>query len=265
MRAAESTGVRTSPYARKLARQLGVDVSKISGQTELHADAILDAARRSPTPDTDGGAVASPAWPSHVRELVARNMIKSLETPTFRVVAQLPARPAMNAAQALNVSFTLMLARAGALAVKENPLFNCAYTPEGLAPRRHVNVGIAVDTPDGLIAAVLRDVAERPLAQLSTDWRSLRDRVHTRRLTLEDCNGATFYLSNLGTFPVVHSFDAVLPRGAAAILCVGSADGERTAFTLGCDHRVVAGADAARFLQSFAQLLADPGRLSSPP
>jgi pyruvate dehydrogenase E2 component (dihydrolipoamide acetyltransferase) len=263
VRPANSAGVRASPYARRLAQQLGVDVSKIEGQAEVHADAILDAARRAPPTAPGTGPVQGAAWPSHVRELVARNMIKSLETPMFRIVAHLPAGPAMKAAKALNISFTLLLARAGALAVKANPLFNSVYTPQGLAPRRQVNVGIAVDTPDGLVAAVLRDVANRALAQLSTDWRSLRERVDNRRLRLEDCNGATFYLSNLGTFPVVHSFDAVLPRGAAAILCVGAADGERAVFTLGCDHRVVAGADAARFLQSFAQLLADPSRLSN--
>ncbi len=261
---ATSAAVRASPYARRLARQLGVDMSTIaSGPADVHADSVLDAARQVNSPGPRTGGQQRAAWPSHVRELVARNMIKSLETPTFRIVAQLPAAPLVQAAKALNASFTLLLARAAALAVKGNPLFNSLYTPEGLAPRQQVNVGIAVDTPDGLVAAVLRDVADRPLAELSADWRGLKDRVNNRRLRLEDCNGATFYLSNLGTFPVVHSFDAILPRGAAAILCVGAADGERTVFTLGCDHRVVAGADAARFMQSFAQLLADPGRLSA--
>jgi pyruvate dehydrogenase E2 component (dihydrolipoamide acetyltransferase) len=66
-------------------------------------------------------------------------------------------------------------------------------------------------------------------------------------------------------FSVVHSFDAVLPLGAAAILCVAAADGERTSFTLSCDHRVLAGAEAARFLQTLAEYLADPSRLTGMP
>ena len=127
-------------------------------------------------------------------------------------------------------------------------MFNAVYTPKGLALRERVDVAIAVDTPEGLIAPVIRDVAARPLSELAADWRDVHAKASSRRLSLQDYEGATFYLSNLGMFSVVHSFDAVLPLGAAAILCVAAPDGERTSFTLGCDHRVLAGADAARFL-----------------
>jgi pyruvate dehydrogenase E2 component (dihydrolipoamide acetyltransferase) len=140
-------------------------------------------------------------------------------------------------------------------------LFNALYTPEGFALRERVDIAIAVDTPEGLVAPVIRDVAARPLPELAADWRDIRERALSRRLSARDYQGATFYLSNLGMFSVVHSFDAVLPPGAAAILCVAAADGERTSFTLGCDHRVVAGADAARFLQTFAGYLENPRRL----
>jgi pyruvate dehydrogenase E2 component (dihydrolipoamide acetyltransferase) len=199
---------------------------------------------------------------SSVREAVARNMIDSLATPTFRVTAELALAALKKAADDTRTSFTVLLARACAVTITAHPLFNAIYTPDGLAMRERVDVGIAVDTPDGLIAAVLRDVAKRPLAALSEDWRSLRDRVSSRRLMPEDYKGATFYLSNLGTFPVVHSFDAVLPLGAAAILCVAAADGDRTSLTLGCDHRVVSGADAARFLQTLSERVAAPAKLA---
>ncbi|MGA3308377.1 MAG: 2-oxo acid dehydrogenase subunit E2 [Xanthobacteraceae bacterium] len=199
---------------------------------------------------------------SSVREAVARNMIDSLATPTFRVTAELALAALKKAADDTRTSFTVLLARACAVTITAHPLFNAIYTPDGLAMRERVDVGIAVDTPDGLIAAVLRDVAKRPLAALSEDWRSLRDKVSSRRLMPEDYKGATFYLSNLGTFPVVHSFDAVLPLGAAAILCVAAADGDRTSLTLGCDHRVVSGADAARFLQTLSERVAAPAKLA---
>jgi pyruvate dehydrogenase E2 component (dihydrolipoyllysine-residue acetyltransferase) len=258
-----ATTVRASPYARRLAEQLGVDLRKVvSGQADVHADAILNTARRPPMPNLDAGPPYSIASPSSVRESVARNMIQSLATPTFRVVARLDVGPLRKAAADAQISFTLLLARAGALSVKANPLFNAAYTPEGLAMRQRVDVGIAVDTPDGLIAVVLRDVTECPVSQLTADWQALRDKVNSRRLKPTDYEGATFYLSNLGTFPVVHSFDAVIPLGAAAILSVGAAEEGRASFTLSCDHRVVAGADAARFFQSFAQFLADPSTVA---
>lgn len=139
------------------------------------------------------------------------------------------------------------------------------YTPEGFVLREQVNVAIAVDTPDGLVAPVIRDVAGHPLAQLALEWRTVREKALSHRLSAQDYQGATFYLSNLGMFSVVHSFDAVLPLGAAAILCVAAADGKRTSFTLVCDHRVLAGADAARFLQALAEYLANPSRLSQTP
>jgi len=250
---ATTPGARMSPYARRLAQQREM-------RSIAKPAAPLNTAPSLATPSTDlaGGQASGIAWPSLLRESMAQNMIKSLATPTFHVAAQLSVGPLKKVLAEGALSLTLLLARAAALAVKANPLFNAAYTPEGLALRQRVDVGIAIDTPDGLIAAVLRDVAERPLAQLGTDWRTLRDRISSRRLAPQDYQGATFYLSNLGTFSVVRSFDAVLPVGATAILCVGAAENDRVIFTLGCDHRVVAGADAARFLQSFAQLLADP-------
>lgn len=249
----QKPGPRLSPYARRMAREHQSE----AGQP-VATSTIAPGQSQSQTPPA-AGPPDRIAWPSSLRESVAQNMIKGWATPTFHVTVQLSVGALKQAVAQGQISLTLLLARAAALAVKANPLFNAAYTPEGLARRERVDVGIAVDTSDGLIAAVLRDVAERPLAQLASDWRTLRDRVNSRRLLPQDYQGATFYLSNLGTFPVVRSFDAVLPVGATAILCVGAAENERVIFTLGCDHRVVAGADAARFLQSFAQLLADPG------
>jgi len=255
--------VRASPYARRVAQELGVDLTKTaSGHGDVHADAILGAVRRSPLPDLDAGPPYRIERTTSLREAVARSMIDSLATPTFRVTAPLQLAPLRKKAESAQMSFTLLLARACALTVRAHPLFNAVYTPDGLAMRERIDIGIAVDTPDGLIAAVLRDVAERPLSALAADWSALRGKVNSRRLSPEDYRGATFYLSNLGTFPIVHSFDAVLPLGAAAILCVAAAEASSTSVTLVCDHRVVSGADGARFLQTLSEFLADPSALT---
>ncbi len=243
--------VRASPYARRLAQQMGVDLTKVTSD-EVHAESIMEAAAAPPSRVRRA---------SSVREALARNMTASLATPVFRVTARLELAPLLAASKDTGTSLTLLLARACALTVKAHSLFNAVYTTEGLLLREQVDVAIAVDTPDGLVAPVIRDVAGRPLAQLSAEWRNVREKALSHRLSAQDYQGATFYLSNLGMFSVVHSFDAVLPLGAAAILCVAAADGERTSFTLGCDHRIVAGADAARFLQTFAEHLANPSRL----
>jgi len=198
---------------------------------------------------------------SSLREAVARNMITSAATPSFRVTAQLPLEALTEAAKERQQSLTLLLARACALTIAAHPLFNAAYTPDGLARRDRIDVGIAVDSGDGLITPVLRDAAGRSCAALAQDWNSLRDKVKSRRLMPADYSGATFYLSDLGVFSVVYAFDSIIPLGASAILSVAASRRQGTFFTLTCDHRVVFGADAARFLETLGQQLQDPGKL----
>jgi pyruvate dehydrogenase E2 component (dihydrolipoamide acetyltransferase) len=132
-----------------------------------------------------------------------------------------------------------------------------------IAQRDQVDIGIAMDTPEGLITPVLRNVGERPLASLEGDWNALRDKVKSRKLTPQDYRGATFYISDLGTYPVVQSFDSLIPLGASAILSIAAAREEGAMYTLTCDHRVVFGADGARFLTTLKGWLADPARLFS--
>ena len=90
-------------------------------------------------------------------------MIASAAAPTFHVTAQLSLTPLMNWAKDKKLSFTMMLARACARAISENPLFNASYTDEGLAHFDQIDIGIAVDMPDGLITPVLRDVGRRTI------------------------------------------------------------------------------------------------------
>jgi pyruvate dehydrogenase E2 component (dihydrolipoamide acetyltransferase) len=198
---------------------------------------------------------------SSLREAVARNMIASAAAPTFRVTAQLPLEPLARAAKEKQQSLTLLLARACALTILAHPLFNAAYTPDGLARRERVDIGIAVDNGDGLITPVLRDAAGRSSAELANDWSGLREKVKTRRLVPADYSGATFYLSDLGVFSVVDAFDSIVPIGASAILSVAASRPQGASFTLACDHRVVFGADAARFLGTLRDQLKEPGRL----
>jgi len=198
---------------------------------------------------------------SSLREAVARNMIASAAAPTFRVTAQLPLESLVRAARERQQSLTLLLARACALTIVAHPLFNAAYTPDGLARRERVDIGIAVDNGDGLITPVLRDATGRSLAELAKDWSGLREKVKSRRLAPAEYSGATFYLSDLGVFFVVEAFDSIVPIGASAILSVAASRPRGAFFTLACDHRVVFGADAARFLETLRQQLEEPGKL----
>lgn len=198
---------------------------------------------------------------SALREAVARTMIAGAATPTFRVTAQLTLEPLITVSQDRHLPLSLLLARTCALTIAVHPLFNAVYTPEGLAKRDRIDVAIAVDDGNGLITPVLRDAAVRPLADLAADWARMRDQARTRRLAPAHYSGATFYLSNLGVFPVVCTFDSIIPPGASAILSVAASKAQGALCTLACDHRVVFGADAARFLATLEELLKDPEKL----
>ena len=259
-------GIPASPYARGLARDLGMDLSTVTPGPSgiVTAAEVLVAAVAPPQPNLDDGPDYELQPPSPMQRAVANNMQAAAATPSFRVGARLSLAPLQALAHETGHSLTLLLARACALTVEAHPQFNAVYTPRGLARRERIDVGIAVDVPRGLVTPVLRDVARRPIEELDGDWRDLKRRAQGRaedgrRLHPRDYRGATFYLSNLGTFAEVNRFDAVVPLGAAAILAVAAMqDDGLCEFTLSCDHRVVYGADAARFLQTLAQLLGAP-------
>jgi pyruvate dehydrogenase E2 component (dihydrolipoamide acetyltransferase) len=261
--AASFAGRRSEDPAARPADAFTDDLTKsAAGQTAtLPASKMAGASQPPLQPGLEAGPPYRVERASSLREAVARTMIAGVMTPTFRVTVQLPLGPVMKIAKEQQTSLTLLLARACALSVSSHPLFNSAYTPDGLAQRERIDIGIAVDSPEGLITPVLRDTARRPLAELSSDWHMLREKVKSRRLVPADYRGATFYLSDLGTFPLIYAFDSIIPPGASAILSVAAAQPETALATLSCDHRVVFGADAARFLQTLNDWLSKPATL----
>jgi pyruvate dehydrogenase E2 component (dihydrolipoamide acetyltransferase) len=252
-----------SPHARALAMKLGIDLAAVTPGKDGHiqAEEVLAVAHQSPTLNLDAGPPYRLEPLSLMQQAVVRNMIATLTTPTFRTTASLSLESLKKITKQHKLSLTLLLAYVCALTIKANPQFNAVYTPEGMAHRERVDVGIAVDVAGGLLTPVLRDAAERPVDELAEDWRILKDKINRQRLVQEDYEGASFYLSNLGLFPVVHSFDALVPLGAAAILAIGAEQDGHYLFTLSCDHRVVSGADSARFLTTLQDYLQHPDKL----
>jgi pyruvate dehydrogenase E2 component (dihydrolipoamide acetyltransferase) len=196
--------------------------------------------------------------PRLLRRVVAATVSRALAAPQFRISTQVDLTGLKDYAARRKASFTLLIARACALTVREQPDFNAAWTADGLARRERVDVAIAMEAEHGLLSPVVRDVAGRSFAQLSEDWRALKENVERHRMAPEAYRGGTFYVSNLGMFPGIVQFDAIVPPGAAAILAVAAPGGQGTLLTLTCDHRVVFGADAARFLAALAERLARP-------
>lgn len=251
-------GALISPYARALAADLDMDLRQIAPGPDgvIHASQILAAILSPQDVDLRMGPPYQMEKPSALRAAVARNMSATLHTPTFLISSRFDLASLQKVAKDNKWSFTLLLGRVCALTVAEDPWFNHVWTSQGLARRQRVDLGIAVDTGDGLITPVLRDAAGRTLPELAEDWRILLGKVKKGRIAPNDYQGASFYLSNLGVFPEIERFNAIVPTGSAAILAVAATGRDGlTDFTLSCDHRVIFGADAARFLQRLGKRL----------
>ena len=256
-----ASGLPATPYARGLASDLQIPLGTLSPAQDglIHARQVIEAALGRQDPDLSHAPPSRLRPPTAMESAVARNMVETRGTPVFHLTARFSLAPLVQAAKARDLSLTLALARACALAVSRVPRVNSLWTRQGILERERIDVGVAVDTGEGLVTPILRDAGGRPLSELREDWRILKQKAKLGRLAPEDYSGGTFYLSNLGTFPEVLSFDAILPSTAGAILAVAAPDETGSVhMTLACDHRTLYGAHAARFMGALASLLPTP-------
>lgn len=156
------------------------------------------------------------------------------------------------------------LVRASALALREHPEVNASYVDGFVERHGRVNVGVAVAIPGGLVVPAVYDADAKSPAEIARDVRDLAARAAARKLDRYVLADATFSVSNLGMFGV-EEFDAVLNPPQAAIVAVGSVQQGRLRLTLGCDHRVLTGAEGAEFLRTLVARLEDPDGLVAPP
>ncbi len=252
---------RATPYARGLASDLQIPLDTLAPGADglIHARQVLEAALGRQDPDLSHAPPSRRRPPTAMESAVARNMLETRGTPLFHLTSRFSLEPLTLAAKSREISLTLALVRASALAVAQFPRVNSLWTRQGLLERERIDVGVAVDTGEGLVTPILRDAGARPMDELREDWRILKQKALLGRLTPEDYSGGTFYLSNLGTHPEVLSFDAILPPTASAILAVAApAEGGTVHMTLACDHRTLYGAHAARFMGALGKLLEAP-------
>ncbi|KAI3464407.1 hypothetical protein Pfo_021070 [Paulownia fortunei] len=285
--------VVASPYAKKLAKDLGVDLKGVVGSgpngrvVAKDVEAALAAAKVS-----GGGAtvVASEAAkPSGVelgsvvpfttmQSAVSRNMVESLAVPTFRVGYTITT-DALDALykkiKSKGVTMTALLAKATALALVKHPVVNSSCRDgKSFTYNSHINIAVAVAIDGGLITPVLQDADKIDIYSLSRKWKELVDKARAKQLQPNEYTTGTFTLSNLGMFGV-DRFDAILPPGTGAIMAVGASQptivgtkdgriGMKTQMQVNvtADHRVIYGADLAAFLQTLAKIIEDPKDLT---
>ena len=277
---AAPAGAKISPKARRLAREYNVDISRVRGtgpEGAITTDDVLAAA--------EPAAAAVPAKPtlSSVARLMAERTTESWTTaPHFYLAREVDAG-ALNAARArlapvlekdrgVRLSHTDLLVALAGRVLARHPRLNGSWTGSSVRLNPEIGVGVAVAVEDGVVAVVIPNADKARLGAISGQLREKAERARAGRLHPADISGATFTISNLGMYGV-DAFHAIITPPQAAILAVGriadrvvAVNGQPAVrpmmtLTLSCDHRVVDGAQAAKFLHDLAEAIANPDSL----
>jgi pyruvate dehydrogenase E2 component (dihydrolipoamide acetyltransferase) len=277
-----TTVPQISPKARRLAKELSVDIGQIRGTgpdgTITAEDVQAFASGAKPTGTAAAAPTAEPL--SQVARLMAERTTQSwTSVPHFFLVRDVDATELVEAhrrfgqgidkSQAPSITDVLISVVARVLA--KHPRMNSGWTGSGIQVNPDVNVSVAMAVKDGVVGAVIHKADAKKIADLSSERRELTERARAGRLRPADITGGTFTVSNLGMYKV-DAFSAIITPPQAAVLAVGSVsdrvvpvDGKPgirpvMTMTLSSDHRVVDGARAAEFLSDLANAIREPGK-----
>jgi pyruvate dehydrogenase E2 component (dihydrolipoamide acetyltransferase) len=307
--------VRSSPAARRLARELGVDIAQVQGSgrggrisekdvqafhdEQLRIDATPLARRMAeeeglsladiPGSGPDGriieddvlrvldGRPGAGVLPfAGMRQAIAETMVDSLRTMAqltltshADVTALVSLRDRLRRRWEVPLSYTDLIVKAVALALREHPLLNSTLMGEEIVLHDEVNIGLAVALEQGLIVPVVREADKRSVLEIHGMLHDLAERARGGQLTVDEVSGGTFTLTNLGIYRV-DTFTPIVKPPEVAILGVGRIDEHltlakgqvtarsRMALSLTIDHRVVDGAPGAAFLETVLEFLEEP-------
>jgi pyruvate dehydrogenase E2 component (dihydrolipoamide acetyltransferase) len=261
--------VAASPKARRLAHERGIDLATLRGSGPAGAIIAADI-------PTDASVLRPSSAVSNVWRVMAERMVQSWTTaPHFYLVREVNAsrliawRESVSKRTQAKVTFTDLLIKIVAVALRQHPRINVSWNEGAIIQQPDVNIGIAVAIDDGLIVPVVPHADTLSIAEIAARRQDVVTRAQAGKLRLDDVQGGTFTLSNLGMYGV-DAFHAIVNPPQAAILAVGriaervvAVQGQPTVqpmltLTLSCDHRVVDGARGAQFLSAVADLIEEP-------
>ncbi len=282
--------LKASPLARRAAEEAGIDLAQVRGTgpdgriTKRDLDNYLREqqlfrVRRLVSPDK--GALGSHEELSRMRKTIANRMAASKrEIPHFYVTVEIDMEEAVRLKGSLaqaelfdqDITYNDIIVKGTALALSRYPRINASYENDGLTIRPQINIGVAVAVEDGLIVPVIRECERLSLPEIARASHRLVGKAARGGFTADELSGATFTISNMGMLGIEH-FAAVINPPQAAILAVSAikdrpvvrngqlAVGKTMMVTLSCDHRIVDGVVAGRFLQELKRFLENPATL----
>lgn len=284
--------VFASPYAKKLAEQKGVNLSEVSGTGPRGRVIAADVQEFTPKEAPKSAPQPIPQAPStsafedipltQMRKIIAQRLSLSKDTiPHYYVTVEcevdklLSLRTKLNKFSTSKISVNDMIIKAASLASVQVPCTNSSWQGDFIRQFKNVDMSVAVSTPKGLITPIIKNANVKGLQQIAAESKDLATRARDGKLKLDEFQGGTFSVSNMGMFGVAH-FCAIINPPQACILAIGASqkrvvpndnakEGESPfrvanvlAVTLSSDHRVVDGADAAVWGQHFKKYIENP-------
>ena len=278
--------LKASPLAKVIAKEKGIDLSKVNGSGEDGRIVKKDienvnaaTAASAPAKVYTGTEAFTDVKVSQMRKTIAKRLLQSKnEHPHFYLTMDVnmdkavALRTEMNALLPAKVSFNDFVIKASALALRQNPAVNSSWLGDTIRLYSHIHIGMAVAVEDGLLVPVIKFADNKSISDLSAEAKVWGQKAKTKKLLPPDMEGSTFTISNLGMFGI-DEFTAIINEPNACILAVGGIRqtpivvngeikvGNMMKLTLSSDHRVVDGAVGAKFMQTLKQLLEEPLRL----
>lgn len=283
--------VKISPLAKKMAEDNNISVNGLAGSGDegrITKKDIEEALKNGGTSISNSGTnnivqnlpIGVESYEevpvSQMRKVIAKRLAESMYTaPHFYLTIEVnmdeakKAREQMNAFSPIKISFNDMVIKACALSLKKHPAVNSSWLGDKIRINHHVNIGMAVAVPEGLVVPVIRSVDMLSLSQIAASSKTYAEKAKNKQIMPDDMKGNTFSISNLGMMGI-EEFTAIINPPDACIMAVGAMkdivtvkNGNFVAssvmkLTLSCDHRVVDGAVGAGFLKDVKAFLENP-------
>lgn len=282
----DESRVKASPLAKAIASEKGIDISKVQGSgdggrvikhdIENYKDVSSATTSGTTRQIATSGETHKDIPLTQIRKTIARRLSESLFTaPHFYLTVEIDMDAAIAARESLNkggdvkISYNDLVVKAVSLALVKHPQVNSSWMNDFIRENYVVNIGIAVAVGEGLLVPVVKNANFKSLSEINQEVKSLAGKAKDKKLGLDEMQGNTFTISNLGMFDI-DNFTAIINPPDSCILAVGSivekpvvkngavVAGNTMKVTLSCDHRVVDGAVGAKFLQTVRSYMENP-------
>ncbi|MBT2690635.1 2-oxo acid dehydrogenase subunit E2 [Bacillus sp. ISL-47] len=268
---------KATPLAKEIAKQQEKDLTTIpgsghKGKIQKQDVLVLEQSQEKQYMNYDGLRKIIGDRMTHSAQNVPQVTLHCDIDMTEAVALRKDLLPKIEKRTRLRISYTDIFVKFAAHTLKKHPILNSSFRGDKIELHSAVNIGVAVDVPNGLVVPVVKDADKKTLSELTTETKRLVRAAQANKLSFEQISGGTFSISNLGMF-AVDSFNPIINEPESAILGIGRIRDQlvqkegsiqtvsQVTFNLTFDHRVIDGAAAARYLTDLKNALENPYEL----